>query len=255
MLGGMVEVALWSIAAWHNGWPLSGIILGGIAWLFVCIISWTVNSAYCWPKMLKFLCTGKVGIGFQSGKTPSSYLYELCCPLSPCARHRPKRFDAPIRLLFNKAERFLSLSVVGLMTPWLRATSQTVPVFNITSCWRLFFGSLSGAPLSRDVEVALYKCWWIGFLVSVFVGRKLMSFWTGEMKVHELYTAACGLYTCWVALRIGLVLYTWIPLGWRAITDKVMEWTLLVSQSSSDITFWLGFISKLVFLPDLHPES
>lgn len=69
-------------------------------------------------------------------------------------------------------------------------------------------------------------------LVAVYVGRKLMSFWTGEMKVHELYTAACGLYTCWVALRIGLVLYTWIPLGWRAIANKLLEWTLLVSQCS-----------------------
>lgn len=86
------------------------------------------------------------------------------------------------------------------------------------------------------------------FVLPVFVGRKLMSFWTGEMKVHELYTAACGLYTCWVALRIGLVLYTWIPLGWRAITDKVMEWTLLVSKSVFVAVVLIGILPLLLGL-------
>lgn len=86
------------------------------------------------------------------------------------------------------------------------------------------------------------------FLVPVYVGRKLMSLWTGEIKVHELYTAACGLYTCWVALRIGLVLYTWIPLGWRAITNKLMEWTLLVTKSVFIAVVLIGIIPLLLGL-------
>jgi len=66
-------------------------------------------------------------------------------------------------------------------------------------------------------------------LITVYIGRQLMSVWTGETKVHELYTVACGLYACWVALRMSMILYTWIPQGWHVILSKVMEWTILVS--------------------------
>jgi len=55
-----------------------------------------------------------------------------------------------------------------------------------------------------------------------------MGVWTGESKVHELYTVACGLYACWVVLRTAMILYTWIPQGWRAIFNKIVEWTILV---------------------------
>jgi E3 ubiquitin-protein ligase MARCH6 len=60
-----------------------------------------------------------------------------------------------------------------------------------------------------------------------------MALWMGDAKVHELYTAACGLYICWMVLRIGTVLYNWIPQGTSAILNKVKEWVLLVS-----ILFW-----------------
>lgn len=59
-----------------------------------------------------------------------------------------------------------------------------------------------------------------------------MSLWMGEAKIHELYTAACGLYVCWVVLRIGTVLYNWIPQGTSVILNKVKEWVFLVSHSS-----------------------
>lgn len=48
------------------------------------------------------------------------------------------------------------------------------------------------------------------YIILVFVGRKLMSFWMGEVKIYELYTVVCGFYVCWVVLRIGIVLYNWI---------------------------------------------
>ena len=56
-----------------------------------------------------------------------------------------------------------------------------------------------------------------------------MSLWMGEAKIHELYTAACGLYVCWLTLRIGTVLYNWIPQGTAAILNKLKEWLILVS--------------------------
>lgn len=67
------------------------------------------------------------------------------------------------------------------------------------------------------------------FVFSVFAGRWLMSFWTGTAKIHELYTAACGLYVCWLTIRAVTVLVAWMPQGRRVIFQKVKEWSLMVS--------------------------
>lgn len=58
-----------------------------------------------------------------------------------------------------------------------------------------------------------------------------MSFWTGNSKIHELYTAACGLYVCWLSIRGVTVLLAWMPQGRTVIVHKVQEWTLMVSIS------------------------
>lgn len=73
--------------------------------------------------------------------------------------------------------------------------------------------------------------YWIRLLlyISVFIGRKIMAIWMGDAKVHELYTAACGLYMCWLLLRIATVLYNWIPQGTAVIMKKLKEWAILVS--------------------------
>lgn len=55
-----------------------------------------------------------------------------------------------------------------------------------------------------------------------------MSFWTGSSKIHELYTAACGLYVCWLSIRGITVLLAWMPQGRTVIMHKVKEWTLMV---------------------------
>lgn len=65
----------------------------------------------------------------------------------------------------------------------------------------------------------------------VFTGRWLMSFWTGSSKIHELYTAACGLYVCWLSIRGVTVLLAWMPQGRTVIVHKVQEWTLMVGFS------------------------
>ena len=67
--------------------------------------------------------------------------------------------------------------------------------------------------------------------LAVFSGRWLMSFWTGSAKIHELYTAACGLYMCWLSIRAITVLLAWMPQGRRVILLKVQEWTLMVKHS------------------------
>lgn len=59
-----------------------------------------------------------------------------------------------------------------------------------------------------------------------------MLLWMGDASVHELYTAACGLYLIWVVCRVGSVLLSWVPLGWKGVAGKFLEWFLLVSSIS-----------------------
>ena len=56
-----------------------------------------------------------------------------------------------------------------------------------------------------------------------------MLLWMGDASVHELYTAACGLYIIWLVCRVGSVLVSWVPLGWKGVAMKFFEWFLLVS--------------------------
>ena len=79
----------------------------------------------------------------------------------------------------------------------------------------------------------------------MYIGRRLMAIWTGESKVHELYTVACGLYACWVVLRTAMILYTWIPQGWHAIFSKIVEWSILVNIVFS-VWFCVSCLSQSV---------
>ena len=67
---------------------------------------------------------------------------------------------------------------------------------------------------------------------TVYVGRQLMSLWVKGSRVHELYTAGCGLYACWLTLRLLTLLSHWVPQGWNFIASKMKSWTLLVRDST-----------------------
>lgn len=66
------------------------------------------------------------------------------------------------------------------------------------------------------------------FFFPVCVGRWIMSLWMGSAVVHELYTAASGLYVCWLSIRAASVLLSWMPQGPSVIMVKIHEWTLTV---------------------------
>jgi len=87
---------------------------------------------------------------------------------------------------------------------------------------------------------------------AVYIGRRLMGIWTGDSKIHELYTVACGLYACWVVLRTAMILYMWIPQGWRAIFNKIAEWTILVCLAFSLCNGVVWFIIKRTAEQSLH---
>ncbi|XP_039646005.1 E3 ubiquitin-protein ligase MARCHF6-like isoform X1 [Perca fluviatilis] len=98
--------------------------------------------------------------------------------------------------------------------------------------------------------------------LPVFTGRWLMSFWTGSSKIHELYTAACGLYVCWLSIRGVTVLLAWMPQGRTVIARKVQEWTLMFVQIlktlvvallvAGVIPLLLGLLFELVIVAPLR---
>ncbi|TRY92349.1 hypothetical protein DNTS_013311, partial [Danionella cerebrum] len=95
--------------------------------------------------------------------------------------------------------------------------------------------------------------------LPVFTGRWLMSFWTGSAKIHELYTAACGLYVCWLSIRAITVLLAWMPQGRRVILLKIQEWTLMIMKTlivavllAGVIPLLLGLLFELVIVAPLR---
>lgn len=94
--------------------------------------------------------------------------------------------------------------------------------------------------------ITLFTASLVSLVVPVFIGRKLMGLWMGDAKIHELYTAACGLYICWLLLRIATVLYNWIPQGTAVIIKKLKEWAILALESLTIATFLLGVIPLLL---------
>lgn len=68
----------------------------------------------------------------------------------------------------------------------------------------------------------------VALTLPVWLGRRVMALWLvgapppggpqiaasasqAEVKVHELYTAACGTYLCWLAARAVALLLSWLP--------------------------------------------
>uniref|UniRef100_A0A7N8XX47 RING-type E3 ubiquitin transferase n=1 Tax=Mastacembelus armatus TaxID=205130 RepID=A0A7N8XX47_9TELE len=95
--------------------------------------------------------------------------------------------------------------------------------------------------------------------LPVFTGRWLMSFWTGNSKIHELYTAACGLYVCWLSIRGVTVLLAWMPQGRTVILHKVQEWALMILKTlvvavlvAGVIPLLLGLLFELVIVAPLR---
>uniref|UniRef100_A0A3Q3GER8 E3 ubiquitin-protein ligase MARCHF6 n=1 Tax=Labrus bergylta TaxID=56723 RepID=A0A3Q3GER8_9LABR len=95
--------------------------------------------------------------------------------------------------------------------------------------------------------------------LPVCAGRWLMSFWMGNAMIHELYTAASGLYVCWLSIRAATVMLSWMPQGRNVIMVKVHEWTLMILKTlvvavmlAGVIPLLLGLLFELVIVAPLR---
>ncbi|XP_071785364.1 E3 ubiquitin-protein ligase MARCHF6-like [Asterias amurensis] len=85
--------------------------------------------------------------------------------------------------------------------------------------------------------------------LPVFLGRFFMSLWVGNgVVVHELYTAACGLYLCWLMCRLATMIWSWLPAGIDLILEKAKMYTILFVKSLLVAAMLLGVIPFLLGL-------
>ncbi|XP_048695541.1 E3 ubiquitin-protein ligase MARCHF6 isoform X2 [Lepidochelys kempii] len=157
--------------------------------------------------------------------------------------HRPLKF--PLRIFLLIVFMCITLLIASLICLTLPGESITenIQIIKEPSCILKSLPEVTSTPTSD----------------SVFAGRWLMSFWTGAAKIHELYTAACGLYVCWLTIRAVTVLVAWMPQGRRVIFQKVKEWSLMIMKTlivavllAGVVPLLLGLLFELVIVAPLR---
>ncbi|XP_072379306.1 E3 ubiquitin-protein ligase MARCHF6 [Diabrotica undecimpunctata] len=122
-----------------------------------------------------------------------------------------------------------------------------------------FITRLVGLLISISVSLVLSSL--IALTVPVWLGRSVMSLWLvgapppapqisttdaqTEVKVHELYTAACGLYMCWLTARALSLVLGWLPQGRAAMVERLKQWCILGLKTILASTILLGVIPLL----------
>lgn len=112
-----------------------------------------------------------------------------------------------------------------------------------------------------SVCVSLVASSLIALTLPVWLGRGVMALWLvgapppapqisatdaqTEVKVHELYTAACGLYLCWLAARAVSLILGWLPQGRAAMLERLNQWCVLGMKTLVAGAIVLGVIPLL----------
>lgn len=95
----------------------------------------------------------------------------------------------------------------------------------------------------------------IALTIPVWLGRKVMALWPvgppgpgpapPVAPVHELYTASCGTYLCWLAARAVALILSWLPQGRAAVTERLWKWCIVGAKSAVAFSILLGIIPLL----------
>lgn len=80
-------------------------------------------------------------------------------------------------------------------------------------------------------------------ILIVAVGRSVLSYFLGSSEVHELYTAAAGVYVLWLVCRISIILWSWICMGFPLFIRKALSCIIIVCT----VTFTLATYCYLSF--------
>uniref|UniRef100_A0A2H8TP69 RING-type E3 ubiquitin transferase n=2 Tax=Melanaphis sacchari TaxID=742174 RepID=A0A2H8TP69_9HEMI len=91
--------------------------------------------------------------------------------------------------------------------------------------------------------------------IPVWLGRLAMSFWPALLpsapessqlpNIHELYTAACGTYICWLSVRAVCFIAGWLPEGRAVVINRLKFWLKISSKAMVAFIVLLGIIPFL----------
>ncbi|XP_045477854.1 E3 ubiquitin-protein ligase MARCHF6 [Harmonia axyridis] len=139
-----------------------------------------------------------------------------------------------------------------------------------------FMGRLVGLLISVCISLVIASVF--ALTVPVWLGRKVMALWLAggptvvtliakntpqeqlnEVKVHELYTAACGLYVGWLTARAISLVLSWLPQGRAAMIERLKQWCVLGLKTvvASFLLLWVipllfGLLFELVVIVPLR---
>ncbi|XP_075248827.1 E3 ubiquitin-protein ligase MARCHF6-like isoform X3 [Convolutriloba macropyga] len=110
----------------------------------------------------------------------------------------------------------------------------------------LFPLRIVGLILITMMTVYILSC--VTLFFPTFIGRKLMSLWFGDLRVHELYTCAIGVYSCWALMRTVICIASWVSAGLTLFKEKIRKFCTTVTKLSVAAVFCFGLIPLLLGL-------
>ncbi|XP_068618251.1 E3 ubiquitin-protein ligase MARCHF6 [Battus philenor] len=100
------------------------------------------------------------------------------------------------------------------------------------------------AALLALVSVSLIMASALTLVIPVAIGRKVMALWLPKASegVHELYTAACGMYVCWAGGRGGALAAGWARGGRAALAARAGLWARRAVRAALAAVALLGLV-------------
>ncbi|XP_060802474.1 E3 ubiquitin-protein ligase MARCHF6 [Amyelois transitella] len=97
------------------------------------------------------------------------------------------------------------------------------------------------------VSVSLVMASALILVIPVAIGRKVMAIWLPKASegVHELYTAACGMYVCWAVGRGGSLCAGWARGGRSALVSRAALWARRAARAAAAALLLLGLVPLL----------
>ncbi|XP_071958271.1 E3 ubiquitin-protein ligase MARCHF6-like [Antedon mediterranea] len=96
--------------------------------------------------------------------------------------------------------------------------------------------------------ITLFLSSFMCLTIPVAIGRRVMSLYADNITIHELYTAACGVYTCWLICRFMSLVASWVPEGFGAIFTRLQSYAILALKSLVVAVVLLGVVPFLIGL-------
>lgn len=75
-----------------------------------------------------------------------------------------------------------------------------------------------------------------------------MSLWFGDLKIHELYTCAIGVYSFWAVTRSAICVFSWVSAGVSMFKEKITHFLILIFKLVVASVFCVGLIPLLLGL-------